>query len=187
MAKSITDATIKVHAILEPFESEERQRVMSAALILLGDQPVQRQLAASNQAGGETQDEPSDTGDLPVAASRWVKKHGLNRETLEHYFHFDGGAVEPIELPGDAKGKREKTINTYLMQGIAALLQSGGAAFDDSDARTQCTEFGCYDGANHGSTLKKFGNLIAGSKSNGWKLTAPGLTAAANLVKPAEK
>jgi hypothetical protein len=184
LANSITDATAKIHAVLEPLSFEERHRVINAALILLGDQPAaQAYRAAPFQAGAEVEDETADTGGLPIAASRWLKKNGLTLEILENYFHFDDGKVEPIELPGDGKAKREKTINRYLMQGVAALLQSGNAAFDDAAARDQCTEFGCYDTANHGTFLKKFGNLITGSKSNGWKLTAPGLTAAAKLLQ----
>lgn len=187
MAKSITDATVKIHAILEPLESDERQRVMNAALILLGDQPTGAHTTASNGGVSQGEDETPQTGDLPLAAARWVKKHGLTIDTLENHFHFDDGAVAPIELPGDGKAKREKTINTYLMQGVASLLQSGSAAFEDAVARERCNEFGCYDAPNHGRYLKQFGNLITGSKSNGWKLTAPGLSAAASLLKSAEE
>lgn len=187
MAKSITEATAKVHAILEPFESDERRRVVNAALILLGDDTTAGSRKPQHQRNDHIkEDGVTDAGDFPPAAGRWLKKNGLEIDTLEHYFHFDDGNVQPIELPGDGKSKREKTINTYLMQGVAALLQSGTAAFDETAARDQCRKLGCYDSPNHGKYLKQFGNQITGSKSNGWKLTVPGLTAAAKLLKPVE-
>ncbi|GGK17241.1 hypothetical protein GCM10011394_28060 [Luteimonas terricola] len=74
-------------------------------------------------------------------------------------------------------------MNTYLMLGIAAFLSTGEASFTDKDARELCEHFGCYDATNHAKYIKEFGNKITGSKSSGWKLTAPGLNAAAELVK----
>lgn len=186
MAKSITDATAKIHAILESLDSEERRRVINAALILLGDQATTSTKGNSQDNNRDREDTTQSEGELPPAASRWLGKHDLSRENLENYFHFDDASVVPIELPGNGKAKREKTIHTYLIVGIAALLQSGSPTFEDAVAREQCSEFGCYDKPNHGKYLKQFGNLITGSKSTGWKLTTPGMTAAANLLKAVE-
>lgn len=187
MAKSITDATSKIHGILEPLESEERHRVIDAALILLGDKPSHERSFASEQDDSESDGESSGTDDLSPATVRWFKKHDLTRDALEHYFHFDDDTVVPIALPGDPKGKREQTITTYLMQGVAALLETGSASFDDETARLRCKEFGCYDSANHAKTLRSLGNQFTGTKKTGWKLTTPGLDAAANRLKPAEE
>jgi hypothetical protein len=69
------------------------------------------------------------------------------------------------------------------MAGLAALFSSGEASFSDDAARNVCTHFGCYDQRNHSTYVKALGNNVTGSKSAGWKLTAPGLTAIANRVK----
>jgi hypothetical protein len=69
------------------------------------------------------------------------------------------------------------------LTGVGALLKSGKAEFADEAARNNCENLGCYDMNNHGKTLEKLGNTITGSKKNGWKLTTPGLTAAAALLK----
>jgi hypothetical protein len=74
-------------------------------------------------------------------------------------------------------------MHTYLMQGFAAFLATGEASFSDKDARDLCEHFGCYDATNHAKYIKEFGNRITGSKNAGWKLTAPGLTAVAELLK----
>ena len=88
---------------------------------------------------------------------------------------------EPI-----GKSDRVKTINTYLLTGIAALLESGTANFQDETARKNCESLGCYDQNNHSKYMKEFGNKITGSKKTGWKLTGPGLVAGAEILKPAE-
>jgi Rieske Fe-S protein len=66
-------------------------------------------------------------------------------------------------------------------------LQSGGTDFSEDTARQYCQHLGCYDSPNHSKYLKGFGNKITGSKDSGWKLTAPGLTAAAKLICPVEE
>ena len=116
-------------------------------------------------------------------ASAWVKKYGVDVERLHKLFHFDHGRVTCIELPRAGRTKREDVVSTYLLQGVASLLSGGEGAFSDDDARKLCEHFGCYDSSNHSKALGEFGSSIAGSKSSGWKLTAPGLAAAATLVK----
>lgn len=183
MSSSITEATTKVHALLEPLTPEERRRVVQAVLTLLGDDVSIRVPSAASGTGESQVEEGDAIAKLPPKAKAWVKKNGLTIEQLEHFFHFDNGSVTCIELAGNGKSKKDKTINSYLLMGVAALLSKGEAEFTDAEARQLCEHFGCYDSPNHATFCKAFGNNITGSKSNGWKLTAPGLTAAADLVK----
>ncbi len=88
-----------------------------------------------------------------------------------------------IELAGNGKSKRDKTINTYILLGVAALLGKGEVEVTDEEARKLCEHFGCYGGPNHAKTIKDFGNAITGSMSSDWELTAPGLTTAVALIK----
>ena len=165
MATSLTQATIKLHEILEPLSTEERRRAIAAALVLLGENPVVEAGTAGRKAERQVVESDSeDDSQLPAGAKQWMRKNSISLDALEHYFHFDAGTVNPIELPGNAKAKREKTINSYLMQGIAGLLANGEASFTDDVARSLCQHFGCYDAPNHGKYLKKFANHIAGSK-----------------------
>ena len=48
---------------------------------------------------------------------------------------------------------------------------------------TRRQDQGCYDATNHAKVCKAFGNKLRGSKKGGWQLTAPGLAAAAELIK----
>ena len=99
---------------------------------------------------------------------------------IEQIFHIDSGGVELLSAVG--QGKRQQTINTYLLTGVAELLRSGKAEFTDEVARSKCTGLGCYDLPNHNKALREFGNRITGSKKAGWKLTAPGLAEAVKLI-----
>src|SRR5204862_56771 len=122
---------------------------------------------------GRTEQNEAVNG-ISEKATAWIRKNGIDTDALEQTFHIDGGKVELI---GESIGnsKRQQTVNTYLLTGIAAYLATGSPEFSDDDARNYCQHFGCYDSPNHSNYVKAFGNRITGSKASGWKLTAPGL------------
>ena len=155
---------------------------MQAAFALLGEAVAP---SSSSQAADTHVD--ADSSDafpgVSAAAVPWLKKAGVTRNQLEQHLHLDGGTAKVISLPGNASKRIDQVLNTYLMQGFAAFLTNGDASFTDKEARGLCEHFGCYDATNHAKYVKEFGNKITGSKNSGWKLTAPGLTAAAELVK----
>jgi hypothetical protein len=183
MSDLLATAMTKIIEILTPLDSEQRRRVMQAAFALLGEEPVLkthgRQPAAKPEDG--TAEEAIEG--INATASSWLAKAKITQEHLEQHLHFDGGAVKVISLPGNATKRIDQVVHTYLMRGLAAFLATGEASFSDKDARDLCEHFGCYDATNHAKYIKEFGNRITGSKNAGWKLTAPGLTAAADLLK----
>jgi hypothetical protein len=185
MATQLAEVMTKLVELLQDLQSEERAKVVQAALTILGDVGNGK---ASTGFGtkGETNLAENLSG-LPKPAVQWLKKHGVAEDRLLEYFHIEGQTAEAIALPGNATKKSEQVQNTYLVQGIVGLLSNGEAAFADESARLLSEHFGCYDSTNHAKYMK-FGNKIAGSKAAGWKLTAPGLSAAALLIKgsPAE-
>ncbi len=184
MASDLTEAMTKLVGVLSPLSQEERIRVVNASLTLLGEgasaaaKPGATQ--AGNLAGGANL--VSISGLSPQAGA-WLSKHSVKQEDLEEWFYFDQDKVTPLALPGDATQRSQQVVNAYLVKGLAAFLATGDASFDDQDARDLCTHFGCYDKTNHSKVFKTFGNKFTGSKSSGWKLTAPGLNAAAALIK----
>ncbi|MGQ0728129.1 hypothetical protein [Acidovorax sp.] len=181
---NLAQATAKVVEIISAFSSEERLRIVRASLTLLGDEfntPPTGQMA--QRLSDQRVDEDPNNSKVHSLAQQWMRKNGLKTEQLEHYFHFDQGHVVPIALLGGATSKREQTINAYITVGIAHFLASGEASFTDADARRFCEQSGCYDGANHAKSITALKNRVTGSKSTGWKLTSPGLTAGADLIK----
>lgn len=182
---NLAEATSRLVNILADFSSEERLRIVKASLTLLGDEftPSSGQPEPQN-SGQQNQGNPDyGNSNIPLQVRQWMNKNGVSEEQLEHFYHFDQGRAIPIALPGSAKSKREKTINAYIATGLASYLISGDASFSDAEARKFCEESGCYDSPNHTKALKALGNKVTGSKHAGWKLTTPGLTAAAELVK----
>jgi hypothetical protein len=165
--------------ILAPLSSEHRHLAVEAVMTFLGER---RGATAERGAGGAiNEDEPKSSAPNSNARS---KQNGLSLEQIERVFHFGGdGSVEILEIPG--KGRREKTLNAYVLLGLGRYLATGDRQFSDDDARAVCETAGCYDPANHSATMKEKGTDLAGDKSKGWTITSVGLKRAATLVKEA--
>lgn len=166
--------------LLTPLPTEERQRVIGAALVLLGENPPSLQRVGADGSGFANEDV-----NLPQRAQVWLKQNQLTMDTIEEVFHITGSDVDVIahDMPG--KNNKEKTLNAYLLTGIKQLLATGEASFEDKQARALCKSSGCYSEANHATYLKGKGNEMNGSKEKGWVLTAPGLKRSATLIKEA--
>jgi hypothetical protein len=182
MSDPLTAAMTKVIEVLSPLESEQRRRVIHAAFALLGEDAAFKSVAASSNKDSGGSDEEAIEG-ISKAAATWLAKTKITKEQLEQYLHIEGSEVKVIALPGNATKRIDQVLHTYLIQGVAAYVATGDASFSDKDARELCQHFGCYDQTNHAKYIKEFGNRITGSKNSGWKLTAPGLAAAGDLLK----
>jgi len=189
MSKSIAAVVSKMVGDLASLkDDEERERAFAGSRAVLG---MTSSMNAPPDTDSQTHEQPPGAQGAKVdgisgAGSAWLRRRGLSKESIDEYFHIEEGKVK---LTGDAigSGKRQQTINTYLLSGVVALLESGKPDFTDDMARENCKNLGCYDAANHSMTLTQFGNQITGSKKTGWKLTAPGLNAAAALLKPKQQ
>jgi hypothetical protein len=171
----------ELYKLLEPHEPDVRERAIRAAMMMLGGNP--QVTAPDKQLSAEAPEEEHDGPPLTPKAKSWMRGHGITREQLGHVFHLDGGACEvlPSEAPG--KNGKEKTINAYVLTGVAAFLQTGEMKFDDKAARDVCKAMGCFNEGNHAYYLKGRGNVIGGTKDSGWTLTGPGLKVGADLIK----
>jgi len=179
MAKTkTTDILGKIVEMLNPLSSEERNRVVRASLVLLGEKEtnIVENNSGGNDVGGE------EFLVLPDRAKTWIKKNRLSLNQIQQVFNIAKGEVEVIaDMPG--KDKTAKTLHAYILTGLASLLSTGVQNFYDKSARELCKTSGCYDGPNHITILKKKGNEFTGNKNKGWILTAPGLKRGAELVK----
>lgn len=183
MPDSLTTAMSKIVEILTPLDGDQRRRVVQASFALLGEESGSPKSLGSVAAKRNEETSGEVIDGISPAATAWLMKAKITREQLEQCFHFDGGVVKVISLPGGATKRIDQVIHTYLMQGFAAFLATGAPSFTNQEARDLCEHFGCYDPTNHAKYIKEFGNRITGSKTAGWKLTAPGLTAAAELLR----
>jgi hypothetical protein len=194
MAKTtsnITDVLATIVNALTPLDSQERERIIRAALTLLGETFMQPSIknVEEGSAGGvkghrikEEEDEESTKG-LSNQSKTWLKKNGISQDQLGEIFHIEQGSAEVIadNMVG-GKGP-QKTVNAYVLQGVSSYLVNGDPSFDDKSARDLCVKAGCYDVKNHATNLKSKSNLFTGTKDSGWKLTNPGLKHGAELIK----
>lgn len=169
-----------VYKLLEPLEPADRAKVVKSALTLLGDDSSTLAAPASSNPAPVG---ASDSGTFGAKSIRWMSQNGISESALSEIFHKGDAGVEIIvnDVPGD--GKRVKSQNCYLLSGIRSLLESDEAKFSESEAVVLCKHMGCHDSANHSKTRANLGNLIAGTKTSGYTLPAPGLRAAAELIK----
>jgi hypothetical protein len=175
MAKTATEILTAIVDLLTPLASEERQRVIGAALVLLGENTP-----ALSKNAADMNDDESVT--LPPKARQWVKQNGLTQDMLDQVFHLDNGAAEVLaEAPG--KSQKEKTINAYILAGVSQFLINGESRFSDKLAREICSASGCFSSTNHATYLKDKGSDFTGTRESGWLLTSPGLKRGAALVK----
>lgn len=181
--KTSIDMTGKIVELLSPLESEERLRIISASLMLLGEKPVA--LGKGSEAEDSTEGDGATT--LPPRARTWMKQYGISVEQTHQVFHLDNGTAEVIAATIPGKNKKEQTFNAYILTGIARLLATGDPSFEDKVARSLCENAGCYDSANHAAYMKSKGNEFTGSKDKGWTLTSPGLKRGAALVQELNK
>ena len=173
--------TMKVVEILKPLSSEDRARVMRAAMVLLGDDGDKTvpSLGVGEQRSGTNE----EIGNLPPRARVWMKQNNISEIQLQQVFHITEGAVEVIAAHVPGKNKKEQTYNAYILTGLGQLLLTGNPTFEDKVARALCESSGCYDSANHSAHVKNRGNEFTGNKDKGWVLTAPGLARAAEIVR----
>lgn len=177
------EAMTKIVEVLTPLASEERTRVVKAAMVMLGEE-----VPKESKQGGGTGDAGDDTdaGTLTSLSPRarvWMKQNSLGEAELQQVFHIADDGVEVIAAQIPGKGKKEQTYNAYVLTGIGQLLSTGNPLFQDKQARSLCERSGCYDTNNHSYTIKNRGNEFTGTKEKGWTLTAPGLKRGANLIK----
>jgi hypothetical protein len=166
----------KLVQILSPLAASERDKAISAAKILLAES------ATADSAFHERSQIDAAGGIAPKAAS-WLRKNQINREELDQIFSIEDNSFDVIAAKMPGKSKRQQTAEAYIICGVKSFLQTGEPNFTDKEGRELCQKVGCYDSPNHYNYIKGFGNRIGGSKDSGWKLTNPGLTDAAQLIK----
>jgi ABC-type transporter Mla MlaB component len=184
MSNKIAAVVTKIVNALESLDNaEERLRATEAALTVFGDSRTGSPTLGTARSSAKDQGEMGrvQIDGVNSAGQTWMSRNGVTKAQLEELIHIDSDGVNVLSTMG--AGKRQQTINAYLLTGVAELLRTGKAEFTDKLARKNCNDLGCYDIANHNKTRNEFGNKITGSKKGGWKVTAPGLAEAATLFK----
>jgi hypothetical protein len=162
--------------------TSEVRKAFNAYLALRGEPPQTSDSIALPQAASTgTTGEYSDTKIGPKAL-KWIQKNSIDRTRLEEVFHLNGENIEVTasEVPGN--GKKEMTVNSYLLSGLRGLLQFDEPRLNESETLDLCKRLTSYDKNNHTTWRKAVGNKMTGTKPD-FLLTGPGEKAAAELIK----
>jgi hypothetical protein len=168
--------------LLTPLSSEDRKRAVSAALMILGDAPLLPESIGPREAQHPATESEGEFS-FPAQAKSWMRQYNITEEELQQVFQIEGGRAEIIVSDFAGHNDKERTHAAYALTGVANLLQTGNASFDDKPARQLCKTAGCYNKGNHARYMGDIGNLMMGTKDKGWTLTAPGKKYAAELIK----
>jgi hypothetical protein len=172
-----TQALTQLIKILQPLTSDERHRNIDAALTFLGEKPF---TAAVKQPDAQNQD--AVDGHQPPGIAARMKQYGITHEQVERVFDFRAdGTFAVVDVPG--KGKREQTLNMYILTGLGTFLATGERQFSDSLARSNCDTHSCLDAPNHAKYLGSRHPEFNGDKASGWSITVPGIRRGAALLK----
>ena len=167
----------KLVEILSELPALEREKAISAAKILLAES------ATSPEAANHQSQTEHVADGIATKAATWLRKNHISHEQLDQVFSIEDKTFDVIAAKMPGKSKRQQTVEAYIICGLKSFLQTGEPNFTDKEARQLCQMIGCYDQPNHYNYIRAFGNRIGGSKDSGWKLTNPGLTDAAQLIK----
>src|SRR5881409_3093177 len=179
--KGITDVATSVFSLLKPLASEDRKRVVNAVFTLLGEPPSGNEFGAPGGKSG-TGAPGSDLGAFGPKARQWLSNHRLTRDKLDRVFYFQDGKVDIHLTTVVGAGKKEQTINCYLLVGAKSYLETDNPTITDSEAIALCKHTQAYDKNNHTTNRKALGIYVTGSREDGFTLTGPGLKAAAGLL-----
>jgi hypothetical protein len=179
MSELNTKALTTMIDLLEPLTSEERHRMVKAAMTFLGETT---KTASDSKSEAKDGTGAGDEG-YSETAGKWMTQNGVSADQLDRVFHFRGdGTFDIHDVPGATK--KEKTLNTYILTGVGRYLATAERQFDDFMTREACKRIGCYDEANHSAIIKgNKGGEFSGDKKTGYAVTNIGLRRGAELVK----
>jgi hypothetical protein len=181
-----SDLVAKLEASGKLMKAEKAGAVQQYRLTRTAIDEIESRIGTDRPASNTPKSAPlviSNQDGISARAAQWMGQFGISRMELDNVFSLQGDSVDFIAASVPGESKRQQTIQAYLMCGLQTFIQKGEFAFRDADARVLCERLGCLDARNHAAITQKFGNLLSGSKEAGWKLTNPGLTECAKIVK----
>ena len=134
--KPLPELVSEIFTLLEPLDADDRSRVVQSALALLGDG------AQALGVGAPATDVADTERSFGPKATRWLEQNQVSFSDLEETFLLDGAAVEVIASDVPGSGKKQKTHNCYLLEGVARFLATDEPRFADADAGGTVQEHG---------------------------------------------
>jgi hypothetical protein len=114
-----------IYDLLKPLDSPDRLRAINAALTLLGDNTMSSGSGKGKLKEDSHEDEGSgNAADMSSKGRAWMRKYKVTDDQIAEIFDLDGETAEVIadEVPGNSA--KVKTINAYVITGIAQYLKT---------------------------------------------------------------
>jgi hypothetical protein len=183
VSKNPAQLALDLYNLLFPHPSDVRQKAIRAAMMSLGEAPIEQ----PRVAGSGSRDSEGGSGEfvdtkLGPKAIRWAQKHGVSRAMLDEVFHLDDDAMDVIASSVPGPSRREMTVQCYLLCGVRGLLRNDVPSLDEGDAISLCKRLTAYDKNNHTTNRNAMANKMTGTRPS-FTLTGPGEAAGAELIK----
>ena len=170
-------------------DDDSRGRVLAWAMAKFGgamrSDNARHPLVAPQQIAAQHQPFANGNDSYGARARAWMKKHSLTSDALESAFHIEGDTSTLILKTVRGASKRERLRNVAALLGAMALVKTDQPKFTGAEFREALKQYDAYDAANGPSYVKSHKDVIQGSASAGYTVTAIGLDLAASLLTPA--
>lgn len=125
----------------------------------------------------------TDLDGISPVAVKWMRRNGFTVDQLGRLFSLGTDEIDLVakSVPGSSKNARTRSVT--LLKGLAAYLSSGVARISNEQIKEACLHYDAFDSPNHAKYVKGMSTELSGSKSNGFTLTARGITAGTELIK----
>jgi hypothetical protein len=134
------------------------------------------------EASQSFSDQDNLDGVSPIA-KKWIRRSGLATEQLGQLFSLGVDEIDVVAKTIPGKGKKNRMRSVALLKGLASYLSSGVPRVTAEQIKEACLHYDAYDAPHHAENIKAMASELNGTKSDGYTLTARGITAGTELVK----
>lgn len=129
-----------------------------------------------------TAGKPAAREGLTKSADDFFSRHNVSDQEWTKIFHLHDNSYSIIVKDLKERATAKKQVKLALLLGIKSLLETGQANVSRESLISTCEQYSAYDRGNFATTMKNRKNLFL-AKGDGWTLTVPGQSEAANTVK----
>jgi hypothetical protein len=184
-----------VYQTLKDLEPEAQGRVLNYVAAKLGVVTLSKSAVAlreklsekpADQQQPSAKEEPEEEEEIPgisPVAKRWMARNGLQASSLSNVFSLGLNEIDLVSKTVPGESTKDRMHNVFLLKGIAAYLGSGAARFTHEQVKEACLHYDAFNAGNFANYFRSLASDVAGTKENGYTLTARGMTNATELLR----
>ncbi|MDO9353945.1 MAG: hypothetical protein Q7T55_09630 [Solirubrobacteraceae bacterium] len=137
----------------------------------------------SSTISSDSINETSDDDGVNPVALKWIRRSGFDPKNLQSLFSLGIDEIDLVAKTIPGRSVRDRLRNVLLLKCIAAYLSSGVARVSDEQLREAASHYNAYDQSNFSTQMRSLAAEVGGAKTNGYTLTARGLSSATELIR----